>query len=91
MRLAIATTIAVLSQKGGTGKTTTIRMLADVLRRIDYAPDLGADYLALADELLGRLGFVEERRRLACVRRELAPACAPTAACSTIVTRDTPT
>jgi chromosome partitioning protein len=28
-------TIAVLSQKGGTGKTTTVRTLADVLRRID--------------------------------------------------------
>ena len=27
-------TIAVLSQKGGTGKTTTVRTLADVLRRI---------------------------------------------------------
>ena len=29
-----ATTIAVLSLKGGTGKTTTVRTLADVLRRI---------------------------------------------------------
>ncbi len=28
-------TIAVLSQKGGTGKTTTVRTLADVLRRVD--------------------------------------------------------
>jgi chromosome partitioning protein len=28
-------TIAVLSQKGGTGKTTTVRTLTDVLRRID--------------------------------------------------------
>src|SRR3954470_17900245 len=27
-------TIAVLSQKGGTGKTTTVRTLADVLRRV---------------------------------------------------------
>ena len=32
---------------------------------IDYRPDLGADYLALADELLGRLGLVEARQRLA--------------------------
>jgi chromosome partitioning protein len=32
---AMAQTIAVLSQKGGTGKTTTVRTLADVLRRID--------------------------------------------------------
>src|SRR5580704_19503690 len=27
-------TIAVLAQKGGTGKTTTVRTLADVLRRV---------------------------------------------------------
>jgi chromosome partitioning protein len=31
----MAQTIAVLSQKGGTGKTTTVRTLADILRRID--------------------------------------------------------
>src|SRR5215203_4161613 len=30
----LATTITVLSQKGGTGKTTTVRTLADVYRRI---------------------------------------------------------
>jgi chromosome partitioning protein len=30
----MATTIAVLSQKGGTGKTTTVRTLTDVFRRI---------------------------------------------------------
>jgi chromosome partitioning protein len=30
----MAQTIAVLSQKGGTGKTTTVRTLADVLRRV---------------------------------------------------------
>lgn len=30
----MADTIAVLSQKGGTGKTTTVRTLADVMRRI---------------------------------------------------------
>src|SRR5512144_2420656 len=29
----MATTIAVLSQKGGTGKTTTVRTLTDVMRR----------------------------------------------------------
>jgi chromosome partitioning protein len=33
----MAHTIAVLSQKGGTGKTTTVRTLADILRRIDVA------------------------------------------------------
>ena len=33
---------------------------------LDYAPDLGADYLALAAEVLGRLGgFEEARERLA--------------------------
>src|SRR6202167_4439689 len=31
--MAKTTTIAVLSQKGGTGKTTTVRTLADALRR----------------------------------------------------------
>ena len=31
--LPTATTITVLSQKGGTGKTTTVRTLADVFRR----------------------------------------------------------
>src|SRR5690349_16006365 len=31
----MAETIAVLSLKGGTGKTTTVRTLADVLRRVD--------------------------------------------------------
>jgi len=31
----LGATIAILSQKGGTGKTTTVRTLTDVLRRID--------------------------------------------------------
>ena len=31
----MAETVAVLSQKGGTGKTTTVRTLTDVLRRLD--------------------------------------------------------
>jgi chromosome partitioning protein len=30
----VAETIAVLSQKGGTGKTTTVRTLTDVFRRV---------------------------------------------------------
>lgn len=38
----MAQTIAVLSQKGGTGKTTTVRTLADILRRIDV-PTLAID------------------------------------------------
>jgi chromosome partitioning protein len=41
---------------------------------LDYAPDLGADYLALADEVLARLGFEEERARLDGLRAELVPA-----------------
>jgi chromosome partitioning protein len=32
---------------------------------LDHRPDLGSDYVALADELLGRLGFDEARGRLA--------------------------
>jgi chromosome partitioning protein len=32
---------------------------------LDHRPDLGADYVALADELLGRLGLANARRRLA--------------------------
>jgi chromosome partitioning protein len=31
---------------------------------LDHRPDLGADYVALADELLGRLGHQAERRKL---------------------------
>jgi chromosome partitioning protein len=54
----MAQTIAVLSQKGGTGKTTTVRTLADVLRRVDVktlAVDLDpqgnlSDYLDLPPE-----------------------------------------
>ncbi|MDQ3723812.1 MAG: ParA family protein [Actinomycetota bacterium] len=42
-------TIAVLSQKGGTGKTTTVRTLADVLRRI------GLDVLAVDLDPQGNL------------------------------------
>jgi chromosome partitioning protein len=41
---------------------------------LDYRPELGADYLALADEVLGRLGFDEERPRVAVLTRELVPA-----------------
>jgi chromosome partitioning protein len=42
---------------------------------LDYAPDLGADYLALADEVLDRLGgFEVERERLSALRAELVPA-----------------
>jgi chromosome partitioning protein len=42
---------------------------------LDYAPDLGADYLTLADEVLARLGGHDaRRRRLAGLRAELVPA-----------------
>jgi len=40
---------------------------------LDYAPDLGADYLQLAEEVLDRLGFGEERERLRVLREELVP------------------
>jgi chromosome partitioning protein len=68
-------TIAVLSQKGGTGKTTTVRTLADALRRIEVptlAIDLDpqgnlSDYFdvppeaepTIADVLSGRAGASE--------------------------------
>jgi len=42
---------------------------------LDYAPDLGRDYAALADEVLARLGgFDAERERLSALRAELVPA-----------------
>jgi chromosome partitioning protein len=31
---------------------------------LDHRPDLGADYLALADEVLGRIGLAQPRRKL---------------------------
>jgi chromosome partitioning protein len=39
---------------------------------LDYRPDLGADYLALAEELLGRLGMEEARGRVGSLAGELA-------------------
>jgi chromosome partitioning protein len=41
---------------------------------LDYRPDLGADYLALADEVLARTGFEREREAVAALRSELVPA-----------------
>jgi chromosome partitioning protein len=49
LRDSMATTIAVLSQKGGTGKTTTVRTLADVFSRI------GLDVLAVDLDPQGNL------------------------------------
>ena len=48
-RASMAETIAVLSLKGGTGKTTTVRTLADVLRRV------GLDVLAIDLDPQGNL------------------------------------
>src|SRR5437763_1664132 len=41
---------------------------------LDYRPELGADYLALAEEVLERVGFHEERGRVGELRAELVPA-----------------
>src|SRR6476646_7901464 len=59
-------TIAVLSQKGGTGKTTTVRTLTDVFRRVDLrvlAIDLDpqgnlSDYLDVDPEASPTIGDV---------------------------------
>ncbi|MGH2881958.1 MAG: hypothetical protein ACRDPA_04535 [Solirubrobacteraceae bacterium] len=40
---------------------------------LDYRPDLGVDYLAVADELLRRLGIQKGRRTLRVMRAEAAP------------------
>src|SRR5437868_14759405 len=71
----MSTTIAVLSQKGGTGKTTTVRTLADILGRVGLevlAVDLDpqgnlSDYFdvpadadpTIADVLSGRVRAAE--------------------------------
>jgi chromosome partitioning protein len=47
---------------------------------LDYRPDLAADYLNVADELLRRLGLDEPRERLAELAAELAPATESTSA-----------
>jgi chromosome partitioning protein len=62
----MAVTIAVLSQKGGTGKTTAVRTLTDVFRRLDLrvlAVDLDpqgnlSDYLDVDPEISPTLGDV---------------------------------
>jgi chromosome partitioning protein len=41
---------------------------------LDYRPDLGADYLAVADELLTRLGMSKPRRKLRELQRATQPA-----------------
>jgi chromosome partitioning protein len=62
----MAVTIAVLSQKGGTGKTTAVRTLTDLLRRIDLrvlAVDLDpqgnlSDYLDIDPDAAPTIGDV---------------------------------
>jgi chromosome partitioning protein len=44
---------------------------------LDHRPDLGADYLALADEVLARIDLSGPRRRLKRLMAEAAPAPAP--------------
>ncbi len=46
---------------------------------LDYRPELGADYVALAEEVLERLGFEDERRRTSALGQELAPQVTPQA------------
>jgi chromosome partitioning protein len=74
----VGATIAVLSQKGGTGKTTTVRTLADVLRRkgrrvlaVDLDPQGNlSDYFdvppdaepTIGDVLLGRATVAEAQQ-----------------------------
>jgi chromosome partitioning protein len=41
---------------------------------LDYRPDLGVDYLAVADELLKRLGLADARKPLGKLLREAQPA-----------------
>jgi chromosome partitioning protein len=41
---------------------------------LDYRPELGSDYLALAEEVLRRTGMAEESVRVSELRRELVPA-----------------
>jgi len=41
---------------------------------LDVRPDLGLDYVAVADELLRRLGLTQARRRVQRLARELTPA-----------------
>jgi chromosome partitioning protein len=41
---------------------------------LDYRPELGADYLAVGEELLSRIGMVDESARVAELRAALVPA-----------------
>jgi len=73
VRGAMAATIAVLSQKGGTGKTTMVRTLTDVFRRVGLATlavDLDpqgnlSDYLDVDPEVAPTVGDVLSGRAAA--------------------------
>ena len=73
----MAQTIAVLSQKGGTGKTTTVRTLADALRRagvrtlaVDLDPQGNlSDYFDVPPDAQPTIGDVLERARAPPQRR----------------------
>ena len=62
----MAETVAVLSQKGGTGKTTTVRTLTDVFRRagLEVLARLAGDQAGALDPALAIL-LVDRHRRLA--------------------------
>jgi chromosome partitioning protein len=80
----MSTTIAVLSQKGGTGKTTTVRTLSDVLRRSDLrtlAIDLDpqgnlSDYFDLPPDVQPTIGEVLTGRASAteAIHEDIIPA-----------------
>ena len=80
----MAETIAILSQKGGTGKTTSVRTLTDVLRRLDLrvlAIDLDpqgnlSDYFDVDPEASPTIGDVLAGRAKAreAVHDEVMPA-----------------
>ena len=79
----MAQTVAVLSQKGGTGKTTTVRTLTDVFRRCGLEvlavlatdPRLAHLHLvpAARGDLLARAGRHDEARRALSEAARLAP------------------
>jgi chromosome partitioning protein len=80
----MAQTIAVLSQKGGTGKTTAVRTLADVLRRsgvrtlaVDLDPQGSlSDYFAVPGDGAATIADVLSGRSpvAAAIHRDLIPA-----------------
>ena len=80
----MAATIAVLSQKGGTGKTTAVRTLTDLLRRVDLrvlAVDLDpqgnlSDYLDIDPDAAPTIGDVLSGRARAsdAVHSDVIPA-----------------